>query len=76
MIDNLIRTCDMCHRQIPNGQYFARNLDRNDPDVIMVLVENQDRDLKLIELPDGTVSLDTCRDCYIRMPFTHSNLLN
>lgn len=76
MIDNLIRTCDMCHRQIPNGQYFARNLDRNDPDVIMVLVENQDRDLKIIELPDGTVSLDTCRSCYTRMPFTHSNLLN
>jgi hypothetical protein len=42
----------------------------------MVLVENQDRELKLIELPDGTVSLDTCVSCYTRMPFNHSTMLN
>jgi len=42
----------------------------------MVLMENQDRDLQLIELPDGTISLDTCRNCYTRMPFNHSTALN
>ena len=56
MIDNLIRTCDLCHRQIPKGQYLVRNLDRNDPDILMVLMENQDRELRLIELPDGPVA--------------------
>jgi len=76
MIDNLVRTCDMCHRRIPHGQYIPRNLDRNDPDVIMVLLENLDRELKIIELPDGTVSLDTCMSCYSRMPIIHSTAVN
>lgn len=76
MIKNLTRTCDMCHRMIPSGKYVQRNSDRNGPDVLMVLVENDDRELKLIELPDGSISLDTCFSCYTRMPFSHSTALN
>jgi hypothetical protein len=76
MIKDLTRTCDMCHRTIPSGQYVQRNAERNGPDVLMVLVENMDRELRLIELPDGTVSLDTCLTCYARMPFNYSNAVN
>jgi hypothetical protein len=76
MIKNLIRTCDLCHRQIPTGQYMPRFSERNGSDVQMVLAENQDRDLQLIELPDGSISMDTCRTCYIRMPFSASTSLN
>jgi hypothetical protein len=32
--------------------------------------------LQLIELPDGSIALDTCMDCYTRMPFNHSQTLN
>ena len=42
----------------------------------MVLVENLGRDLKLIELPDGSISMDTCKTCYTRMPFNQSMKLN
>jgi hypothetical protein len=42
----------------------------------MVLIENEDRDLRLIEMPDGTISLDTCFSCYSRMPFNHSTAVN
>jgi hypothetical protein len=76
MIRNLVRTCDMCHRQIPAGQYLQRNSDRNSPDVLMVLAENQDRELELIELPDGSIAMDTCRTCYSRMGFSYSHALN
>jgi hypothetical protein len=76
MIKNLIRTCDLCHRQIPAGQYMQRTGDRNGADVLMVLAENQDRDLQLIELPDGMISMDTCRTCYTRMPFSLSTGVN
>jgi len=61
---------------IPSGEYVQRNSHRNGPDVLMVLVENEDRDLRLIELPDGSISLDTCFSCYSRMPFNHSTALN
>jgi len=43
---------------------------------MMVLAANTDRDLQLIELPDGTISVDTCVDCYTRMGFVHSQALN
>jgi hypothetical protein len=76
MIANLIRTCDLCHRPIPGGEHLARNLRPDDPDVLMVLMENQGRELRIIELPDGTVSVDTCRSCYTRLPFNHSTALN
>ena len=76
MIKDLTRTCDMCHRTIPSGEYVQRNSERNGPDILMVLVENDDRELKLIELPDGSISLDTCWNCYTRMPFSHSTALN
>lgn len=76
MIKDLTRTCDLCHRTIPSGQYVQRNSERNSPDVLIVLVENLDRELRLIELPDGTVSLDTCLTCYERMPFNHSTAVN
>ena len=76
MIRNLIRTCDMCHRTIPIGEYRQRNSDKSGPDVMMALAENVDHDLQLIEMPDGTISLDTCVDCYTRIGFVHSSLLN
>ncbi len=66
----------MCHQTIPFGKYRQRNADKFGPDVMMVLAENADRDLKLTELPDGSIALDTCVDCYVRMGFTHSQLLN
>jgi hypothetical protein len=50
--------------------------DRNGSDVLMILAENQDRDLKLIELPGGMISMDTCKTCYTRMPFNPSTGLN
>ena len=42
----------------------------------MVLIENVDRDLRLIEMPDGRISLDTCFSCYSRMPLNHSTAVN
>jgi hypothetical protein len=76
MIRNLVRTCDMCHREIPAGKYIQRNAERFGLDVLMVLAENQDRELQLIELPDGSIALDTCMDCYTRMGFSYSQALN
>jgi hypothetical protein len=76
MIKNLVRTCDMCHREIPVGQYFQREVERSGLDLLMVLVENEGRDLRLLELPDGRIGLDTCRDCYIRMGTSYSSELN
>jgi hypothetical protein len=76
MIEHLTRTCDLCRREIPAGEYMQRNAGPSSVDVLMVLVENEGKELKLIELPDGTVSLDTCRDCYSRMAFNHSKTLN
>jgi len=43
---------------------------------MMVLAENADRDLQLVEMPDGSISMDTCLDCYMRMSFTYSDALN
>jgi hypothetical protein len=66
----------MCHRTIPCGEYRQRNAAKFGPDVMMVLAENVGRELQLIELPDGSIALDTCVDCYTRMGFTYSRLLN
>jgi hypothetical protein len=66
----------MCHREIPVGKYMQRNSDRNSPDVLMVLAENEDRELQLIELPDGSIAMDTCMSCYSRMGFTFSMAVN
>jgi len=76
MIKDLTRTCDMCHRTIPSGEYVQRNSERNGPDILMVLIENEDRDLRLIEMPDGSISLDTCFSCYSRMPLKPSTAVN
>ena len=77
MIRNLIRTCDLCHGEILSGRYRQRNADKLSPEITMILAANEGRDLQLIELPDGSVSLDTCLECYTRMGFiTHSQLLN
>ena len=76
MIKNLVRTCDMCHRAIPTGQYLQRNGGRTGLDVMMVLMENEGRELQLIELPDGSIAMDTCRECYSRMGFSYSHELN
>ena len=66
----------MCHVEIPFGEYRQRNADKLGPEIMMVLAENEGRELKLIELPDGSISMDTCLNCYTRMGFTHSQLLN
>lgn len=66
----------MCHREIPVGKYRQRNAEKFGPDVQMVLAENQGRDLQLVEMPDGSIAMDTCLDCYMRMGFTYSNELN
>jgi hypothetical protein len=76
MIQNLIRTCDLCHGEIRIGEYRQRNAGKFSPEIMMILAENEGRDLQLIELPDGSVSLDTCFKCYTRIGFTHSQLLN
>ena len=76
MIKNLVRTCDMCRREIPAGQYLQRNAERTGLDVLMVLLENQGKEVQLIEMPDGSIALDTCRDCYSRMAFNSSKTLN
>jgi hypothetical protein len=76
MIKNFIRSCDLCHREIPAGKYVQRNSARQNPDVLMVLAENQDRELQLIELPDGSITMDTCMSCYSRMGFAYSHALN
>jgi hypothetical protein len=66
----------MCHKAIPTGKYLQRNANRFGLDVLMILAENEGRELQLIELPDGTIALDTCMDCYTRMPFNHSQVPN
>jgi hypothetical protein len=45
-------------------------------DLLVVLIENLDKDLELMENPDGTISLDTCVNCYSRISFSHSQALN
>lgn len=66
----------MCHKEIPAGKYVQRNADRFGLEVLMVLAENEGRELQLIELPDGTIALDTCVECCSRMGFQHSQALN
>ena len=55
---------------------MQRNAERTGMDVLMVLAENEGKDLQLIEMPDGSISIDTCRGCYSRMGFTYSHELN
>jgi hypothetical protein len=76
MVRNFVRTCDMCHREIPVGKYLQRNAGKEDPDILMVLLENEGRDLQLIELPDGRIGIDTCMNCYSRMGISSSQSLN
>jgi hypothetical protein len=42
----------------------------------MIALENSDPELEFIRNDDGTVDLDTCRDCYTRIAFRHSVLVN
>ena len=76
MINNLTRTCDLCRQEIPSGEYLQRNAGRSSLDLLMVMMENPGKELRLIELPDGTIALDTCHDCYSRMAFNSSKTLN
>ena len=65
----------MCHRIIPSGEYRQRNADRSGPDVMMILVENADRELQLTEMPDGSISMDTCINCYTRMALDRKSVV-
>lgn len=65
----------MCHKEIAAGQYRQRNVDSLGLDFILVLMENQDG-FEIAENPDGSVALDTCTKCYMRMGFSHSHALN
>jgi hypothetical protein len=77
MVKNFIRTCDLCHREVPVEKYRQRKAGEDGLDLLVVLLENQDEmDFQLSENPDGTVAFDTCIDCYTRMTFNHSHALN
>jgi len=75
MIKQLVRTCDLCHKEIQAGQYRQRNVDSLGMDFLLFLMENQDG-FEMTQNPDGTLGLDTCLNCYMRMGFTHSHALN
>ncbi len=76
MVKNFIPNCDLCGKEIPEGQYTQRSIRGGGVEFLMVLLENPDPDLLFSEKDDGTVDLDTCRECYFRMAFSHSNAVN
>ena len=73
MVKNFVPNCDFCGLEIPFERQTRRNVPANGIEILMVALENSDPDLELTQKPDGTVDLDTCLDCYSRLPFTHSH---
>lgn len=76
MVKNLVPSCDLCGEEIPYDKYMRRTVPSDGVEVLMVALENADPDLEFVQNEDGNIVLDTCRDCYTRMAFRHSSLVN
>jgi hypothetical protein len=76
MVKNFVPSCDLCGEEIPFGNHMRRNVPADGVEVLMIALENSDPELEFIRNDDGTVDLDTCRDCYTRIAFRHSVLVN
>ena len=74
MVNNFVPSCDLCGETIPFGKHMRRNVALDGMEVLMAALENVD--LEFVQNDDGTVVLDTCQDCYTRMPFGYSELVN
>jgi hypothetical protein len=55
---------------------MRRNVSPNGMEILMVALENSDTDLEFVENADGTLGFDSCPDCYTRVAFRHSSLVN
>ena len=76
MVKNFVPNCDFCGREIPLGFEMRRNVSPSGVEILMIALENSDPDLEFIQNADGTLSFDTCPDCYTRVAFQHSSLVN
>jgi hypothetical protein len=76
MVKNFIPNCDLCGEEIPFGRQMRRNAPVDGMEVLMVALENLDSEFEFVQNEDGTVALDTCLDCYTRMPFGYSESVN
>jgi hypothetical protein len=76
MVRNFVSNCDLCGREIPFGRQMRRNVSPNGMEILMVALENSDTDLEFVENADGTLGFDSCPDCYTRVAFRHSSLVN
>ncbi len=76
MVKNFIPNCDFCGDEIPLDQHTRRNVPSNGVELLMVALGNSDPALEFTQKPDGTVDLDTCLDCYVRLAFNHSHTVN
>ncbi len=77
MVNNFVPSCDLCGEEIPFGKYMRRNVAVDGMEVLMVALENlEDPGLEFVQNDDGTVALDTCQDCFTRMPFDYSESIN
>lgn len=76
MVKNFVPNCDMCGREIAFEEHTRRRVAPDGVEFFMIALENLDPDLEFIQNSDGTVDLDTCRDCYARMAFQYSEAVN
>ena len=76
MVKNFIPTCDLCRAEMSVGEYMRRTVPPNGFEVLMVVLENMDLDIEFVQNDDGSLILDTCVDCYTRMPFGISESVN
>jgi len=76
MVKNFVPSCDLCGEEIPLGKHMRRNVAIDGVEVLIIALENSDPGLEFLQNEDGTVDLDTCQECYTRMAFRHSDLIN
>ena len=76
MVKNFVPNCDLCGQEIPFDRHMRRNVPVDGMEVLIVALENLDSDLEFVQNEDGTLALDTCHDCYTRMPFGFSESIN
>jgi len=76
MVKNFIPSCDLCGVEIPFGERIRRDISVHGVEILMIALEHLDSDLEFIQNEDGTVAIDTCENCYARIPFRHSTLVN